>query len=76
MKRSAWALVVLASVTVSGCGAVKGCGVVKEFRKSRHLKAAEGYHAEKKYKEATIEYRNALKAVPDLVEAHGDLGRR
>ena len=38
---------------------------------------AEGdaYAAQGKLKEATIEYRNALKAVPDLVEAHYKLGR-
>ena len=64
MKRSSWALVVLATFTVSGCSAIKGCGVVKDFRKSRHLKAAEGYDADKKYKEATIEYRNALRFDP------------
>ncbi|HYN01749.1 MAG TPA: tetratricopeptide repeat protein, partial [Vicinamibacteria bacterium] len=64
MKRSSWALVVLATFTVSGCSAIKGCGVVRDFRKSRHLKAAERYDADKKYKEATIEYRNALRFDP------------
>jgi hypothetical protein len=48
MKRSAWAVVLLAAVAVSGCG------MVKDFRKSRHLKAADRYYSEKKYREATI----------------------
>ena len=39
-----------------------GCGMVKDFRKNRHLKAAEKYVAEKKWKEATIEYRVALRS--------------
>ena len=39
-----------------------------------HLAAADAYAAQGKLKEATIEYRNALKSIPDLVEAHYKLG--
>src|SRR5262245_3851610 len=39
-----------------------------------HMSAADAYAAQGKIKEATIEYRNALKAVPDLVDAHYKLG--
>ena len=56
MKRqAAWAAVLVAVL------AGTGCGVAKDFRKNRHLKAAEKYNGEKKWKEATIEYRNALR---------------
>lgn len=56
MKRqAAWAVVLVAVL------AAPGCGMVKDFRKNRHLKAADAYAAEKKWKEATIEYRNTLR---------------
>ena len=77
MKRSSWALVVLATFAVWRLrSAIKGCGVVKDFRKSRHLKAAERYDAEKKYKEATIEYRNALRFDPQDLQTVKKLGLR
>jgi len=69
MKRqAAWAVVLVAVVAGSGCG------MVKDFRKNRHLKAAEGYVAAKKYKEATIEYRNALRYDPQNLAALKQLG--
>jgi putative PEP-CTERM system TPR-repeat lipoprotein len=69
MKRqTAWAAVLLAVF------AGTGCGMVKDFRKNRHLKAAERYVAEKKYKEATIEYRNALHFDPQNMDAVKKLG--
>jgi len=69
MKRqAAWAVVLVAVV------AGTGCGMVKDFRKNRHLKAAEGYVAEKKWKEATIEYRNALRFDPQNLAAVKQLG--
>ena len=37
--------------------------------------SGDAYAAQGKLKEASIEYRNALKAVPDLVDAHYQLGR-
>ena len=61
-KLSAWTLTVLCVFAVSGCG------MVKDFRKNRHLKAAEGYVAAKKWKEATIEYRNALRFDPQNLD--------
>jgi len=48
--------------------------MVKDFRKNRHLKAAEQYVAEKKWKEATIEYRNALRFDPQNLAAVKQLG--
>jgi putative PEP-CTERM system TPR-repeat lipoprotein len=69
MKRQAVWLVVIAAVLVGS-----GCGMVKDFRKNRHLKAAERYVAEKKYKEATIEYRNALRFDPENLDAVRKLG--
>jgi len=69
MKRqAAWAVVLVAVLSSAGCG------MVKDFRKSRHLKAAERYVAEKKYKEATIEYRNALRFDPQDLDAVKKLG--
>ena len=69
MKRqAAWAVVLVAVLAGSGCG------MVKDFRKNRHLKAAEGYVAEKKWKEATIEYRNALRFDPQNLAAVKQLG--
>jgi putative PEP-CTERM system TPR-repeat lipoprotein len=69
MKRqAAWAVVLVAVLAGSGCG------MVKDFRKNRHLKAAERYVAEKKYKEATIEYRNALRFEPENLDAVRKLG--
>ena len=69
MKRqAAWAVVLVAVMAGSGCG------MVKDFRKNRHLKAAEGYVAAKKYKEATIEYRNALRFDPQNLAAVKKLG--
>src|SRR5687767_9641132 len=38
-------------------------GCTKEFRKNRHLKRADAYFDEKKYKEAILEYRNVLRFV-------------
>jgi putative PEP-CTERM system TPR-repeat lipoprotein len=74
MKRqAAWAVVLVAVLGGSGCG-ISGCGVVKDFRKNRHLKAAEGYAADKKWKEATIEYRNALRFDPENYDAVKKLG--
>ena len=69
MKRQAAWAVVLAAVLAGS-----GCGMVKDFRKNRHLKAAEKYVAEKKYKEATIEYRNALRFDPQNLDAVKKLG--
>jgi putative PEP-CTERM system TPR-repeat lipoprotein len=69
MKRQAAWAVVLAAVLAGS-----GCGMVKDFRKNRHLKAAERYVAEKKYKEATIEYRNALRFDPENLDAVRKLG--
>ena len=51
-----------------------GCGLAKDFRKDRHLKAAQSYSAEKKWKEATIEYRNALRYDPENLQAVKQLG--
>jgi Tfp pilus assembly protein PilF len=69
MKRqAAWAAMLVAVMAGSGCG------MVKDFRKNRHLKAAEGYAAQKKYKEATIEYRNALRYDPQNLAAVKQLG--
>ena len=67
-RRAAWAVVLVAVIAGSGCG------MVKDFRKNRHLKAAEKYVAEKKYKEATIEYRNALRFDPQNLDAVKKLG--
>ena len=67
-RRAAWAVVLLAVFAGSGCG------MVKDFRKNRHLKAAEKYVAEKKWKEATIEYRNALRFDPQNLTAVKQLG--
>ena len=69
MKRQAvWAVVLVAVFMGSGCG------MVKDFRKNRHLKAAERYVAEKKWKEATIEYRNGLRYDPQNLDAVKKLG--
>ena len=54
-RRAAWAVVALAVF------AGTGCGQVREFRMQRHLKAADRYFSEKKYKEAIIEYRAGLR---------------
>ena len=67
-RRAAWAVVLVAVVAGSGCG------MVKDFRKNRHLKAAERYVAEKKWKEATIEYRIALRFDPQNLDAVKKLG--
>jgi putative PEP-CTERM system TPR-repeat lipoprotein len=67
-RRSAWAVVLVAVLAGSGCG------MVKDFRKQRHLKAAERYYAEKKYKEAIIEYRNGLRFDPQNMAAVKKLG--
>ena len=67
-KLSAWTLILLCAFSLAGCG------MVKDFRKNRHLKAAERYVAEKKWKEATIEYRNALRFDPQNLAAVKQLG--
>ena len=48
--------------------------MVKDFRMQRHLKAAERYYAEKKYKEAIIEYRSGLRFDPQNMAAVKKLG--
>jgi tetratricopeptide (TPR) repeat protein len=70
MRRSAGAGLLVLSVAF----ATSGCGQVQEFRKGRHLKAAERYVSEKKYKEAAIEYRNALRLDPNDLETLKKLG--
>jgi tetratricopeptide (TPR) repeat protein len=50
------------------------CGKLGDFRKNRHMAAAERYVAEKKWKEATIEYRNVLRYDPENLEVVKNLG--
>ncbi len=69
-----WRLAWVVSLVFVLAFAGTGCGMVKDFRKSRHLKKAEQYYAEGKYKEATIEYRNALQYDPQNLDALKKLG--
>jgi tetratricopeptide (TPR) repeat protein len=71
MKRqTTWAAFLILAMALGG----SGCGMVKDFRMKRHLKRAEQYYAEKKYKEATIEYRNVLHYDPQNFAAVKKLG--
>ena len=54
-RRAAWTVVLVAAFSATGCG------MLNDFRKTRHTKAANRYVAEKKWKEATIEFRTALR---------------
>ena len=60
----------LALVLVGVIGAA-GC---TEFRKNRHLKRGDAYYAEKKYKEAMLEYRNVLRFEKENPHAIARLG--
>ena len=62
-RRAAWAVVLVAAFTATGCG------MLNDFRKTRHTKAANRYVAEKKWKEATIEFRTALRYDPENLAA-------
>ena len=69
MKRqAAWAVVLVAAFSATGCG------MLNDFRKTRHTKAANRYVAEKKWKEATIEFRTALRYDPENFELVKGLG--
>ena len=67
-RRAAWAVVLVAAFTATGCG------MLNDFRKARHTKAANRYVAEKKWKEATIEFRTALRYDPENLELVKGLG--
>ncbi len=71
MKRQArWTI---AFLLVLGLGS-SGCGLADDFRMNRHLKKAEQYYTEGKFKEATIEYRNVLRYDPENLDAVKKLG--
>ena len=57
MRQARWTI---AFLLVLGLGS-SGCGLADDFRMNRHLKKAEQYYTEGKFKEATIEYRNVLR---------------
>jgi tetratricopeptide (TPR) repeat protein len=52
-----------------------GCKGDPQAAARNFMAEGDAYAAQGKLKEASIEYRNALKAAPDLVEAHYQLGR-
>ena len=54
--------------------AVIGAAGCTEFRKNRHLKRGDAYYAEKKYKEAMLEYRNVLRFEKENPHAIARLG--
>ena len=60
-----FALVLVAVIGAAGC---------TEFRKNRHLKRGDAYYAEKKYKEAMLEYRNVLRFEKENPHAIARLG--
>src|SRR4029450_6437653 len=67
-RRAASAVVLVAAFTATGCG------LLNDFRKTRHTKAANRYVAEKKWKEATIEFRTALRYDPQNLALVKGLG--
>jgi tetratricopeptide (TPR) repeat protein len=67
-RRAAWAVVLVAAFSATGCG------LLNDFRKTRHTKASNRYVAEKKWKEATIEFRTALRYDPQNIELVKGLG--
>jgi putative PEP-CTERM system TPR-repeat lipoprotein len=61
-------------VIVAALGMVTACHRDPEQVKNTHLKAGDGYVAQQKYREAIIEYRSAIQAVPRSGPAHLKLG--
>ena len=51
-----------------------GCFQNPQQAKKRYFESGQGYFAQKKYHEAVIQFKNALQADPNYVEAHYQLG--
>src|SRR4029078_7357321 len=69
MKRI-YTVVVLLSLSVG----IVGCSGDPEVLKKAYVKSGDAYMAEKKFTEATIEYRNAMQQDPRFAEARLKLG--
>ncbi len=52
-----------------------GCGLNADARKRKYLELGDGYTAEKKYQEAVLAYRNAIKVDERFGEARNHLGK-
>lgn len=52
-----------------------GCNRDPNVRKQKYLESGQRYYNEGKYKEATLQYYNALKADKNFAPAHYELGR-
>src|SRR4051812_13795522 len=59
-----------ALITIFGCWAVaSACAKNPEAAKQEYVRSGDQYSAQKKYQEAVIQYRNALKQDPKFGEA-------
>ncbi len=68
--RSSTATVLLAALAVTA-----GCNRDPNVRKQKYLESGERYAQEGKYREATLQYFNALKADKNFAPAHYELGK-
>jgi tetratricopeptide (TPR) repeat protein len=68
-------LVVRIAVVAMVVFSVSSCSRTPEEKLEKHVKRGDGYVKEQKYKEAAIEYRNAVKAVPKDAGAHWKLAK-
>src|SRR6185295_16233867 len=60
---------------VLGTAWLAGCSNDPNRQKIKHLNRGERYFKSGKYREAVIEFRNAVEADPRFAEAHYQLGR-
>ena len=68
--RSLWVVVLFVSVAL-----LAGCHGDPNVRKQKYLESGKRYSAEGKYREAAIQFSNALKVDKNFADAHYDLAQ-
>src|SRR4051812_41592900 len=73
MTRSAVRALVVLAVAISVCTS-SACSRDPGAMEERHVRVGDGYASQQKYREAVIEFRGAVQAMPGSGRAHLKLG--
>jgi len=65
----------LAALTIAACLVVFGCSKDPVEKRTKHMEKADGYADVQKFKEAIIEYRNAIQADPKFPRAYHQIAQ-
>lgn len=72
LNRKSWMAVLLSALTLT---LTIGCTRDPNVRKRKYFESGNRYFADKKYREAAIQYQNALKTDPHFADAHYKLAK-